>query len=113
MATIDFHSNADEIINMKNGAVERALEAIGIQAEGYAKLNLYPGHGLDTGRLRSSITHMQENDDTEIIATPVEYAPYVEYGTRRHPTPIEFMRPAVQEHTNEYKRIAEEYLKDA
>lgn len=112
MAKIDFHSNVDEILNMKDDGIERALEAIGLQAEAYAKLNLYPGHGLDTGRLRNSITHVQENEDTEIIGTNVEYAPYVEMGTRRT-QPKPYLKPAVQDHIAEYKRIAEEYLKNA
>ena len=108
MSTVEFISNADEIINLKDSAIERALEAIGQQAEAYAKMKA----PVDTGRLRGSITHTQEGKDTEIIATAVPYAPYQEYGTRRtkaHP----FFRPAVQDHINEYKKIAEEYLKNA
>ncbi len=42
-----------EIIEQKNNAIERAMEAIGMQAEGYAKL-LCP---VDTGNLRNSIGH--------------------------------------------------------
>ena len=135
MATIEFHSNADKVINAKDDAIEKALEAIGIQAEGYAKAKA----PVDTGLLRNSITHAsggsqmatqrytdnkgeksgsysgtvgREGDETEYIATNVEYAPYQEYGTRRTPAQP-FFRPAVQDHVNEYKRIAETYLKDA
>ncbi len=42
-----------EIGNAKNNAIERAMEAIGMQAEGYAKI-LCP---VDTGNLRNSIGH--------------------------------------------------------
>ncbi len=42
-----------EIIEQKNNAIERKMEAIGMQAEGYAKL-LCP---VDTGNLRNSIGH--------------------------------------------------------
>ena len=108
MSSIEFHSNVDEVLSKKDEAIAKALEAIGQQAENYAK-DLAP---VDTGRLKNSIMHTQEDEDTEIIATATSYAPYQEYGTRRtkaHP----FMRPAVQDHINEYKRIAEEYLKDA
>lgn len=112
MSTIDFHSNVNEIINLKDGAVERALEAIGIQAEGYAKMKC----PVDTGRLRNSITHAQEGDDTEILGTNVEYAPYVEFGHRspggRHVPGQPYFEPAVQDHIPEYKRIVEEYLKN-
>ena len=107
MATIDFHSNVNEIINRKNEGIERALEAIGIQAEAYAKLKA----PFDTGRLHNSITHAPEGDDTEILGTAVEYAPYQEFGTRRTPA-HPFFKPAVQDHVAEYKQIAEKYLQD-
>ena len=121
-------------------AVMVALEAVGLQAEGYAK-RLCP---VDTGLLRNSITHavggasfshaykadrptksgsmkggyssgtVGESDDmTAYIGTNVEYASYVEYGTSRRPTPHPFLKPAVENHTNEYKKIFEEYLKRA
>lgn len=107
MATIDFHSNADEIIERTGDAVEAALEAIGQRAEGYAKLKA----PVDTGRLRNSITHEQRGRDTEVLGTVVEYAPYVEYGTRRAKAQPYF-KPAVQDHVAEYKKIAESHLQD-
>lgn len=88
-----------------------ALEAIGLQAENYAKLNLYPGHGKDTGRLQNSITHAQEDENTEVIGTNVEYAHYVELGTQRS-KPIPYLKPAVMNHIDEYKRIVEQYLRN-
>ena len=65
--------NSKEVINTKNNAVKRALEMIGLQCEGYAKLKC----PVDTGQLRNSLTHTQENDTTEMIGSNVEYAPYV------------------------------------
>ena len=73
MSSVEFTDNSAEVISAKNSAVERALEAIGLQAEGYAKM-LCP---VDTGRLKNSIIHQQENEKTEMIATDVEYAAYV------------------------------------
>ena len=35
---------------------------------------------VDTGRLRSSITHRQNGTDGE-VSTNVKYAPYIEFGT--------------------------------
>lgn len=49
--------------------INRALEAVGITLEGYAKL-LCP---VDTGRLRNSITH-DIRDDKVYIGTDTEYA---------------------------------------
>lgn len=104
---VQFKDNSQEVLDALNEKIPVALEAIGQQAEGYAKL-LCP---VDTGRLRNSITHTQEGDDTELIGTPVEYAAYVEMGTSRHPTPQPFIRPAAEDHADEYKRIAESILK--
>jgi HK97 gp10 family phage protein len=38
---------------------------------------------VDTGNLKNSIQTSVEGDLTAIVGTHVEYAPYVEYGTRR------------------------------
>lgn len=143
--------NTDEVIAAKDAAVMRALEAIGLQAEGYAKLKA----PVDTGLLRNSITHAVSGqkpalekyksnkthastkatekagtagkavspvregsysdsapggEDAVYIGTNVEYAPYVEYGTRRTKAQP-FLKPAVQDHAEEYKKIAERFLK--
>ena len=99
--------NSAEVIEAKNAAVMRALEAIGLQAEGYAKLKA----PVDTGRLRNSITHsLAPEEEAVYIGTNVEYAPYVEFGTRRTKAQP-FLKPAVQDHAEEYKRIAESFLK--
>lgn len=82
-----------------------ALEAVGLQAEGYAK-KLCP---VDTGNLRNSITHRTE-ENNEVIGTNVEYAPYVELGTQRTKAQP-FLKPAAADHTGEYEKIIEQYLK--
>ena len=87
-------------------AMEKALEAIGMQAETYAKDEC----PVDTGNLRNSITHTQEGEDTEVIGTNVEYAPYVELGTSKNPNPKPFIEPAATNHSDEYRQIVEEIL---
>ena len=63
--------NSAEVIEAKNEAVMRALEAIGLQAEGYAKLKA----PVDTGRLRNSITHsVAPEEEAVYVGTNVEYA---------------------------------------
>lgn len=92
----------------------------------------------DTGELRRSITSKVEERDGKIegvIFTPLEYAPYVEYGTGlfaeqggrkdvpwnyqddkgewhrtsgQHPQP--FMRPALNENREQIARIIKEAL---
>ena len=59
----------------------RALERIGLQAEGYAK-DLCP---VDTGQLRKSISNaVDEAESTVYIGTNLEYAPFVEFGTGQY-----------------------------
>ena len=110
MKNIEFeirNDNTEEVLSATDEAIERALEAIGLQAEGYAKL-LCP---VDTGRLRNSITHeVAANEKAVYIGTNVEYGPYVEMGTART-RPQPFIRPAVENHLDEYKQISEANLR--
>lgn len=107
-AKVEITDNSQLFKDAKDEAVNRALEAMGLQAEGYAKL-LCP---VDTGRLRSSITHQQEGKGVEVIGTNVEYATYVEMGTQRTKAQP-YIRPAAEDHVSEYKEIAEYYLKNS
>lgn len=87
-------------------AIDRALEEIGLAAEGYAK-RACP---VDTGNLRNSITHAVESaEDAVYIGTNVEYAPYVEMGTSRAAAQP-FLRPAATEHGPTYRSILERNL---
>lgn len=105
---IQMVSHVNEAIEQKDRAIERALETIGLVAEGYAKL-LCP---VDTGRLRNSISHaVDEDEKTVYIGTNVEYAPYVEMGTSKTKAQP-YLKPAATNHNDEYKAIIERYLKD-
>lgn len=110
-------------------AISKALEAVGLSAEGHAKEKC----PVDTGNLRNSITHVV--DDTDVyIGTNVEYAAYVELGTGVHypggrqggwvyvddegkghftmgQKPQPFLKPAATDHREEYKRLFESALK--
>lgn len=98
--------NSDEIKTALANAIPPALEAVGITAEGYAKL-LCP---VDTGRLRNSISHaVDEKEKTVYIGTNVEYAPYVELGTSRTKAQP-FLKPAATNHTEEYKALISQYI---
>lgn len=110
MAVIDvsFESHADEVLEAMESARQRALEMIGLQAEGYAQL-LAP---VDTGRLRNSITHAVIDENSVAIGTNVEYAIYQELGTSKMKAQP-YLKPAVMEHLNEYKEIAESAMKGA
>lgn len=95
-----FKSNANYYSDQVQSAVDRALEIIGGKAESYAKM-LCP---VDTGNLRNSITHEQENETTEVIGTSVEYAPYVELGTVKMAA-RPYLRPAAEGHVPEYRQV--------
>lgn len=145
-------NHTDEILAAMKERVSAALEAVGAQAENYAKMKC----PVDTGLLRNSITHAvsgngaaisgyhaaygsnrtskgnrrsasskvagsvgvgrytgtigDEKEAAVYIGTNVEYAPYVELGTSHHKEQP-FLKPAVVNHVNEYKRIVEAIMK--
>lgn len=99
--------NAQRIADAIDHALARALEEVGLVAEGYAK----KACPVDTGRLRNSITHqVRPSEKSVYIGTNVEYAPYVELGTSRM-EPQPFLRPAAADHEGTYKKIFESELK--
>ena len=97
--------NTQQIADIVRAQTRVALEAVGLQAEGYAK-RLCP---VDTGNLRNSITHTSD-DDTAYIGTNVEYAPYVHDGTMRM-SPNPFIKNAMEKNKNQYKKMIEETIK--
>ena len=106
---VNVTSNKDLIEQATTEQIERALEAIGLQAEGYAKM-LCP---VDTGRLRNSITHTVDVTGLKaIIGTNVEYAAYVEMGTSRMKAQP-YLQPAIKNHIDEYEQMAEHFLKNS
>lgn len=134
-------NNKDKIEGELDEAIDRALEAWGLQAENHAKARC----PVDTGLLRNSITHAQggkqaaiktyhadsanggkqsvgyyvgtapNEEHTMFVGSNVEYAPYVEYGHHKASggmTPgAHFLKSAVEGHTAEYKRLIEQALK--
>lgn len=64
---VQVESNKEEIERELEQSVERALEAVGLQAENYAKLELENSpRRIDTGLLRNSITHAVDGGETSI-----------------------------------------------
>lgn len=95
-----------------NDAIVRALEEIGLVAEGAAK-RLCP---VDTGRLRNSITHALMGNDTVIIGTNVEYGPIQELGGSRRKAANGgkgFLRPAVANNQSRFEGIMRKHLKNS
>lgn len=104
--SIKIKDNTQEVLNAIERGTQRALEAIGLTAETHAK-NETP---VDTGRLRNSMAHVVKGD-TVYIGTNVEYAKYVELGARGK-APVNMLKRAATEHSDEYKKLALEALKN-
>ena len=102
-----YKDNTDEVLGALERAKRRGLEAIGLTAEGYAKRET----PVRTGRLRNSISHATD-DEAAYIGTNVEYAPYVELGARGRQGKHMLQRAAT-EHTDEYKKLMEDSMKNA
>lgn len=82
-----------ELFNSPDGDMAKAMERTLIRVESGAK-RLCP---VDTGRLRSSITHEVYSDGHGVVGrvgTNVDYAPFVELGTS-HMAAQPFLRPSL------------------
>lgn len=100
---LDVVNNSFFVKEEMNARLETAMEAVGLQAEGYAKRLCR----VDTGNLRNSISHTVETTPTQVVAiigTNVFYGPYVELGTS-HSRAYPFIRPACEDHGQEYTAI--------
>lgn len=104
-----FTDNSQEVLDAAHQQIMLALEAIGQEAEGYAKDDC----PVDTGRLRNSIAHdVDESEPAAYIGTNVEYAIYVEYGDYNHKVgKNHFLRDAASTHGEHYKAIMEAAMK--
>lgn len=80
---IVMQDNSADIIQLVKKNKERALEAVGIQAEGDVKDEIEILEAKDTGHLQQSIAHAVHGDSVE-VGTNVEYAVYVHEGTGRN-----------------------------
>lgn len=106
---VTFTTHVPEIKAELANKVPVILEALGLQAEGNAVDEITTLGAVDTGRLRGSISHAVGKDEA-YIGTNVEYAPYVELGTYRMAA-RPFLRNAITNYQDEYKKIIEEGLK--
>lgn len=98
--SVRYTSYKSNVLQEVRQAKARALEICGGTAERYAK-QICP---VDTGNLRNSIAHRQISENTEQVGTNVHYAPYVELGTYKMAAKP-YLRPAVEDHRQEYEKI--------
>lgn len=94
--------NTREVKEAMREAQRTALEASAQLVEGEAILRC----PVDTGNLRSSITHIV-NDDNAVVGTNVEYAPYPEYKGQA------YLRPALDQNKDNIKRLFSQTVSNA
>ena len=132
--------HTDEILQMADEAISQVLETVGMQASNYARLQCPVDTGLlrnsityalagdsaaigdysadhadKNGNMKSgSYSGTAPNEQNSVfVGSNVEYAKYVEEGTSRHPEGAHFLRQAVQDHADEYRRMFEDALRNA
>ena len=134
---VDYKDNSQQILTAMEKGKRNALTAIGATAETHAKDNITADDLIDTGRLRNSITYATGDysgigtytdnnkksysdatarntpkDDEVGIGTNVEYAAYTELGTQ-HIAAHHYLKRAVTEHQDEYKKLTVQAIKTA
>ena len=138
-----YKDNTEEVLAALERAKKRWFEAVGLAAERHAKKKITKEKAVDTGRLRNSITYALAGEEAHIksyradkggkdretytydgtadgkkgsgvyIGTNVEYAPGIELGTHRSAGAVHFLQDAVANHTDEYKKLMEDSMKNA
>ena len=101
--------NTEQMLKACREQRARALEMIGLYAEGKAK-DKCP---IDTGRLRNSITHICDSRatvNTASVGTNVEYGKYVELGTVKMGA-RPFIKPSIADHLDTYQSMIEQCLR--
>lgn len=133
----NFIDHSKEILQLLEEAKEKTLEEWGLAGENFAKTKITENGSVDTGELRNSITHKAVPEESATyIGTDVEHGKYVELGTGvftagGRPTPWvyqdeqgnwhrtsgqvakPYLKPAVADHKDTYRQIAEKNMKNA
>lgn len=109
---ITLTDNSDEVLKALENAIDRALDAIGETAVGYAQDVITEAGRVDTGTMRGSVD-TDHDERIVIVGTNLEYAPYHELGTSKGIKPIHFLKRAATEHTEEYKNLVKDSLENA
>lgn len=111
--TVIFRDNSKEVLKKSDAAAYKALVAIG-ETSVTAVKKICP---VDTSRLKNSITYVVAgNSKVVYVGTNVEYAPAVEYGTRKDGTAkkgAHFFSNGIKAASRKNKKIVEAYLKNA
>ena len=126
--SIKYTSHKAECDAAVDAAIARALEICGGTAERYTKENLVKNKSVQSGTLLGSISHQPMDKYTMAVGTDVKYALYVEIGHHQQPGRFvpaikkrlvasyvqgkPFLRPAVENHREEYELIIKTELSE-
>lgn len=131
-----FENNVPLVREQFEACLKRALTAIGMQAESYAKQTINEANAIDTGRMINSVTwatteragsfdysdnqgnHFADTiglaeEDAVYIGSNCSYSPYHEYGTVNGIPALHFLKNAAGNHTEEYKQILKQSMENA
>ena len=108
---VDYKDNSQQILSAMEKGKRNALTAIGATAETHTKENITADKLVDTGRLRNSISYTVDGE-AAYIGTNVEYAPYLELGTKKI-TAHHYLKRAATEHKDEYKNLTVQAIQSA
>lgn len=107
---IEFEDNSNEILGEWGHKKNKILTAIGLKAvEIWGKI-ITSKKIVDTGRFRNSINYQADNDSVT-IGSGVEYAEWLEIGTKRMPARPS-LKPTIEEYKDSYKNITEQIMKE-
>ena len=138
---IEYRDNTEEVLNALEAAIKRGNEAIGMTAERHAKkkcpvdtgrlrnsityamageethVKSYKANKKKAGeKERKTYTYEGTADGEKgsgvYIGTNVEYAVFVENGAQGR-TAVHFLQDAAANHSDEYKRMMEDSMKNA
>lgn len=108
--------NTDKVLQAFKTAIVEGLNVIGMEAAGYTQDNT----PVRTGNLANSVDWEVKEDEKAVYVgfskekttTDVNYAIFVEEGSRNNKA-HHMLRRAATEHTDEYKRLMEDSMKNA
>ena len=98
----------DKYIKSVNDAKRMGLTGAAMVVQG-AAIALSP---VKTGNLRGSISFKVESEDEARVGTNVEYAPYVEYGTKKM-SAQPYLRPALANNKSAIEKMIADAISKA
>lgn len=99
--SVTFKDYSKEVLSAEKDAVSRALAAVGVKWQ----QNVTPLIPVDTGRLRASMKYeVQEGQKQVIVGSDVEYASYVELGTKRQKAKP-YLKPSILDYREDYRQM--------